>query len=128
MITPEEAIRPLKELSARKKMADQCDQASASDIRLYHALDTAIEALEKQIPKKPITEENGVRRCPHCGDRLTFADIVLGFKHCNKCGQAIDWNNTNSETQKHCLTEDCPYQKGDPCEAAETCGGYEGAE
>lgn len=29
---------------------------------------------------------------------------------------------------KYCLTEDCPYQKGNPCEAAEGCGGYEGAE
>lgn len=29
---------------------------------------------------------------------------------------------------KICLTEDCPYQKGNPCEAAEGCGGYEGAE
>ena len=29
---------------------------------------------------------------------------------------------------KICITEDCPYQKGNPCEAAEGCGGYEGAE
>ena len=27
-----------------------------------------------------------------------------------------------------CLTEDCPYQKGSPCEAWETCGGFEGKE
>lgn len=27
-----------------------------------------------------------------------------------------------------CLTEDCPYQKGNPCEAWETCGGFEGKE
>lgn len=27
---------------------------------------------------------------------------------------------------KHCMTEDCPYQKGDPCETAEGCGGFEG--
>ena len=27
-----------------------------------------------------------------------------------------------------CLTEDCPYQQGNPCEAAEGCGGFEGAE
>jgi len=30
------------------------------------------------------------------------------------------------ETPKFCLTEDCPFQIGMPCEAAETCGGYEG--
>ena len=44
-MTAEEAIRTLKMLSDRKKMADQCDQASAEDIRLYHSLDMAIEAL-----------------------------------------------------------------------------------
>lgn len=32
------------------------------------------------------------------------------------------------ERAKICLTEDCPYQKGNPCEAAEGCGGFEGAE
>ena len=56
-----------------------------------HAIEIVCEAAAKQIPQKPITKENGVRYCPHCGDRLTFADIVLGFKHCNKCGQAISW-------------------------------------
>lgn len=30
------------------------------------------------------------------------------------------------ERAKICLAEDCPYQKGNPCEAAEGCGGYEG--
>ena len=31
------------------------------------------------------------------------------------------------EREKICITEDCPYQKGNPCEAAEGCGGFEGA-
>ena len=31
------------------------------------------------------------------------------------------------DREKICLTEDCPYQKGNPCEAAEGCGGFEGA-
>jgi hypothetical protein len=35
--------------------------------------------------------------------------------------------NENKEIQI-CLTEDCPYQKGNPCEAWETCGGFEGKE
>ena len=88
---PEDAIRPLKELSDRKKMADQCDQASASDIRLYYALDTAIAALKKQIPKKPYQDnENGVHEkdyCPTCHRSLFPYD-----HHC-RCGQAIDWTD-----------------------------------
>lgn len=87
-MTPEEAIRPIKELSARKKMADQCDQASASDIRLYHALDTAIEALKKQIAKEP--EEKIIRNvkyplCPECGRVLWGKEY-----YCATCGQRVN--------------------------------------
>lgn len=32
------------------------------------------------------------------------------------------------ERAKICFTEDCSYQTGNPCEAAEGCGGFEGAE
>ena len=91
-MTPEEAIRPLKELSARKKMADQCDQASASDIRLYHALDTAIKAVEKQIPKKPnitlrgTTGWNTEAYCPVC-------KTMVHSSYCSGCGQAIKWGD-----------------------------------
>ena len=87
---PEDAIRPLKELSDRKKMADQCDQASASDIGLYHALDTAIAALKKQIPKNPnitlrgTTGWNTESHCPVC-------KTMVHSGYCSGCGQAIDW-------------------------------------
>jgi RNA polymerase-binding transcription factor DksA len=87
-MTPEEAIRPLKELSTRKKMADQCDQASASDIRLYQALDTAIEALEKQIAKEPVvvTIRNvDYQKCPVCG-RVLFGKEY----YCASCGQRVN--------------------------------------
>jgi RNA polymerase-binding transcription factor DksA len=84
----EEAVRPIKELSARKKMADQCDQASASDIRLYHALDTAIEALEKQIAKDPGEKTiNNVNYpiCPECGRVLWGKEY-----YCATCGQRVN--------------------------------------
>ena len=51
----------------------------------------AIEALEKQIPKKPYKDrENGVyykEHCPCCGRSLFPND-----HHC-VCGQAIDWSD-----------------------------------
>lgn len=107
MITPEEAIRPLKELSARKKMADQCDQASASDIRLYHALDTAIEALEKQIPKKPVivTIRNvDYPKCPVCGRVLWGKEY-----YCANCGQAVE--RESKSMKKSC--NNCKYDSND---------------
>lgn len=29
---------------------------------------------------------------------------------------------------RHCMTEDCPYQQGEPCVAANGCGGFEATE
>ena len=55
------------------------------------AMNLAIEALEKQIPKKPCKDnENGVyekEHCPSCHRSLFPND-----HHC-ECGQAIDWSD-----------------------------------
>lgn len=55
------------------------------------ALDMAIKALEKQIPKKFARKEEFMakNRCPECNAVLLFATLQL---HCGKCGQAIDWS------------------------------------
>lgn len=46
--------------------------------------DVAIWALEKQIPKKPIKEDDNVV-CPMCG-------TIIGMSpYCAECGQALDW-------------------------------------
>ena len=54
------------------------------------------EALEKQIPKKPIKSDRQEIRytltydCPTCGRQFTgtgFAD------YCYHCGQALDWSD-----------------------------------
>lgn len=62
------------------------------------AMDMAISALERQIPKKP--EQSKTPRygmgyeyydwcCPTCGRFLAF-ESSKGDHHCT-CGQAIDW-------------------------------------
>ena len=52
--------------------------------------------------------------------------------HANKNHSARDMDRFcaygKRKEPKICITEDCPYQQGNPCEAAEGCGGYEGAE
>lgn len=46
--------------------------------------DAAIWALEKQIPKKPIKDDDNMT-CPRCG-------TIIGMSpYCAKCGQALDW-------------------------------------
>ena len=62
----------------------------------------AIEALEKQIPKKPIygdsnyrTEDNFLGReitCGKCSEQICYEHSVIEhFKFCNECGTKIDW-------------------------------------
>ena len=48
----------------------------------------AIEALEKQIPKKLDVWANETEHCPNCEHDNT----CLGFRFCVNCGQAIDWS------------------------------------
>ena len=81
------------------------------------ALDMAISALEKQIPKKPVIgyafpdklrevmkrtdpekAETKTDCCPVCGRTLGVSKFVqtqtglrFGDPHCKRCGQAIDW-------------------------------------
>ena len=58
--------------------------------------ETAIEALEKQLPKK-VENWNGQASCPRC-KRLfgNMADIEMfcywDSDCCNHCGQRLDWS------------------------------------
>lgn len=55
---------------------------------LNEALETAINALEKQIPKKPIKDKYvpELDFCPECGTEVTNCN------YCPLCGQKIDWS------------------------------------
>lgn len=63
----------------------------------------AIEALEKQIPKKPKKKEenqySAFYDCPCCGGYLVSeidGELCGGqeYKYCYRCGQALDWSDT----------------------------------
>lgn len=58
---------------------------SGDDSEIQEAIQAAIEALGKQIPKKP-NEDFPVCYCPVC-KRLVYPQI----KYCPDCGQALDW-------------------------------------
>ena len=74
------------------ELEEQTDGVLVHNIEYYL---TAIEALEKQLPKK-VENWNGQASCPRC-KRLfgNMADIEM-FCHwdsdcCNHCGQRLDW-------------------------------------
>ena len=46
------------------------------------ALHTALEAVEKQIPKKVVAHQN----CPNCDE-----DVIGSGYYCWNCGQKLEW-------------------------------------
>ena len=56
---------------------------------LCEALDIAIKALEKQLPKKP--KKNGDLACS-CGLIIQRKNRRTCLHYCHNCGQAIDWS------------------------------------
>lgn len=113
-----EAIGKLQvEINAKREMIKhnkaffpkQDNSCSESDICVYQ---TAIEALEKQLPKKPekdgVTDSRGVFHpingidgvpydlCPNCYSNLCttgmFGRDKERMKYCEKCGQRLDWS------------------------------------
>lgn len=66
--------------------------------KAHDALAMAIEALEKQIPKKPKVKEwfaiddvEKTYNCPCCG--MDYNRFYIGKTHCMYCSQAIDWSD-----------------------------------
>lgn len=72
-------------------------------IDTHEEADRIIEALEKRIPKKPKElgmDEKTHYKCPECGwiPLTIYSDgCYLGNKpkYCERCGQAIDWNEVD---------------------------------
>ena len=70
---------------------------------LREALDMAIEALERDIPKTPSFAGEGYWYgefiydswiCPNCG---TYCEVDFDGKYCPECGQAIDFGEENDD-------------------------------
>ena len=78
-MTNEEAIENLKYL-----ISGDCTDTQHDFVK---EIKIAIEALEKQTPKKPYWE-HGVWHCKSCGLYI-FSDEYF----CPVCGQAIDWSD-----------------------------------
>ena len=80
---PEEAIETIKIAIAEVEWNYPMDYTVA--------FEEAIEALEKQIPKKPVDNpENGWFECPNCG-LIVWVYYGTGETHHCDCGQRLDW-------------------------------------
>ena len=72
----------------------ECDYGVTED-DCNEAIEKAIEALEKQLPKEPVYKKDDIYvknqfvelpHCPTCNWEVSTGDM-----HCFMCGQAIDW-------------------------------------
>jgi hypothetical protein len=96
-MTESEAVEYLKNrylvvgsrVNGGEKGIKRCEQHNES-------IDMAIQALEKQIPKRPIkSKEQRIRYvntyyCPTCNLGFTGFNIA---KWCYHCGQKLDWSD-----------------------------------
>ena len=84
-MTEQEAIMVIQAIP--NKIWNQLDKCECESI------DMAIEALEKQIPKKilrgTITRDTACY-CSVCKSYVCFEDVYKD-DYCPKCGQRIDW-------------------------------------
>ena len=60
------------------------EKYSFSESEIYEAIDMAIEALEKQMPKKAELDVYDELICPVCGSDVEWK------RYCEECGQRID--------------------------------------
>ena len=85
----------LEKIEAAINFVDYCTPAETNeDVELAGI---AIEALEKQIPKKPLAGidfmGNEFRICCKCS--AIVQDGEWRANYCPDCGQAIDWSENN---------------------------------
>lgn len=102
-MTNKEAIEQLRERLAITDYRQQIPE-------YYEAIELAVEALEKQMPKKPnyVPDDDTCVyyhwECPECGNyysysiRKTFSVLYNNsVSYCSRCGQALDWSEERGE-------------------------------
>lgn len=97
-----EAIEKLKNMRLYMQITDKNNDCKFTEDD-YKANETAIQALEKQIPKKPIFNHNlsdtlSLFHC-ECGNAIKVShDIGImnnnnAPNYCSKCGCRLDWSD-----------------------------------
>ena len=100
-MTAEEVRNQLEELIRDRESFMVGDYDKDIYDRDKEALELAIKAVEKQIPKKVKIQFCGMGFktdvCPTCGDDFYIDDLgqTMYYSFCPDCGQALDWSSGN---------------------------------
>ena len=103
----EDTIENLNEIKENFKVIlinKNLDGKASDDVKeLEFDFDRAINALEKQIPKKPVNYDKHYYKCPCCNKDLEIDNDMLFVydeeppKFCIKCGQKLDWSDESEQ-------------------------------
>nr|DAG05084.1 MAG TPA: zinc-ribbon domain protein [Siphoviridae sp. ctuy39] len=98
-----EAIKAMKnQIAIIQKIPEYLGLKEKTDKQIEER-QTAIEALEKQLPKKPkemkyelLIEYGWKYACPTCGcacgENMYHYDVTKDDMFCTQCGQLLDWS------------------------------------
>lgn len=93
-----------KEIDFAEKRKSDCSEIMLSVFEdEIDTVNTVIEALEKQLPKKPkemkykpLRDSGWKYECPTCrgacGENVYHYDITKDEMYCTTCGQKLDWS------------------------------------
>ena len=95
-MTENEAIEEFKQ---RLELIEKCYRGEVEDYK--QALELGVNALEKQIPKKPIIKQSkycNAYHCPVCNGYIrstnTRIEVILEENiFCGVCGQKLNWES-----------------------------------
>ncbi len=104
-MTAEEVRNQLEELIRDRESFMVGDYDKDIYDRDKEALEFAVKAVEKQIPKKVKREFLSIggaitcfeaEICPSCGKNIYDDEVEVSYnEHCPECGQALDWSDEN---------------------------------
>ena len=93
-MTESEAVEKLKNMRLFMQIEDENNDCKFTEDD-YKANEIAIQALEKQMPKKPKERDCigfDTLACPECKMALYLYET-----YCDNCGQKIDWSDDNDD-------------------------------
>lgn len=98
-MTYEQALKFPQKWTVEQAVNDLERYLLREELPAMKAVAVCMKAAKKQIPKKPIIFTKGDLiggYCPSCGAIKSYGDLSwhkIFNKHCNKCGQALDWSD-----------------------------------
>lgn len=111
-MTESEAIEKLKayikcQKRSNKGIHEDCNSKKCDDCYLCYeqgnsgeniqSVEKAVQALEKQIPKKVVKGGKQSYKCPCCGEcaKTQTGDSFIDYRldYCDGCGQRLDWSD-----------------------------------